>query len=149
MGPFTRKKSELETSLSELFAAQELLMTEIQKDLSLDILNYVRSISVSWEEIMNWPPSNKFALFGEFIDSFKRISDSSTQKGWWGKYQKFDDAFNRVNSAVGIETSAKIVIERDIRPFFEATKDHDYFKTLVFLSKFYKIVKFNFMGIFL
>ena len=149
MSIFSQGKSELELSLEELIAAQELLMADIQNDLSLDIQDHVSSNSASWDEIMNWPPSNKLDLFGTYINSFKKITDPIEQKNWWKKYQLFDDAFNRVNSAVGIETSAKIVIERDIKPYFESAKDDNYFKTLIFLTKFYKIVKFNFMSVFL
>jgi len=53
-----------------------------------------------------------------------------------------------VNSAVGIGTSAKIVIEKYIKPYFEKHRDHNFFMVLVFLSKFYKIYKFNFITIF-
>ena len=138
----------LNETLERLMVAQDNLMADLKSQLNFDTLTYVSNLTYGWEEIMNWPPSEKYILFGEYIQCFKIIKDLEEQKLWWKKYQDFDNAFNWVNQVVGIEVSAKVVIELNIKPFLEAKRDHNYFKSLVFLSKFYKIVKFNFLLIF-
>ena len=138
----------LNETLERLMVAQDKLMADLKSQLNFDTLAYVSNLTYGWEEIMNWPPSEKNILFGEYIQCFKIIKDLEEQKLWWKKYQDFDNAFNWVNQVVGIEVSAKVVIELNIKPFLEAKRDHNYFKSLVFLSKFYKIVKFNFLLIF-
>jgi hypothetical protein len=138
----------LDETLTRLPIAQDKLMQDLKSQLNFDVLTRVEDLPYTWQEIMNWPPSDKYSLFGDFMSSFNIITDESEQKIWWKKFQDFDDAFNWVNDVVGIEISAKIIIEKYIKPYLEDKRDDNYFKSLVFLSKFYKIIKFNFLQVF-
>ena len=145
---FAGKNLNYEESLDELLVQQDKLINDLNIDLNFDVLTHVSNLAQSWQEIMNFPPSNKYDLFYIFYEKFKIITDSNKQKEWWMKYQEFDDAFNRVNNVIGIEISAKVVIEQNIKPHLIKNRNENYFKTLVFLSKFYKIIKFNFNQVF-
>ena len=146
---FAGKNLNYEESLDELLVQQDKLINDLNIDLNFDVLTHVSNLAQSWQEIMNFPPSNKYDLFYIFYEKFKIITDSNKQKEWWMKYQEFDDAFNRVNNVIGIEISAKVVIEQNIKPHLIKNRNENYFKTLVFLSKFYKIIKFNFNQVFI
>lgn len=139
---------ELKNSLKNLISATDILVRQIENELKFNVLDYCRSLPYNWDEIMNWPPSEKLGLYSDFILEFQKIQDETRHKWWWEFFQEFDDRFNNVNSAAGIETSAKVVIEENIKPYFEKHQDHNFFKALVFLSKFYKIYKFTFMNMF-
>ncbi len=146
---FAGKNLNYEGSLDELLVQQDKLINDLNIDLNFDVLTHVSNLAESWQEIMNLPPSNKYDLFYIFYEKFKIITDSNKQKEWWMKYQEFDDAFNRVNNVIGIEISAKVVIEENIKPHLIKNRNENYFKTLVFLAKFYKIIKFNFNQVFI
>ena len=146
---FAGKNLNYEESLDELLVQQDKLINDLNIDLNFDVLTHVSNLAQSWQEIMNFPPSNKYDLFYIFYEKFKIITDSNKQKEWWMKYQEFDDAFNRVNNVIGIEISAKVVIEQNIKPHLIKNRNENYFKTLVFLAKFYKIIKFNFNQVFI
>ena len=77
----------LNETLDRLILAQDQFLSELNSRLKFDTNTYVSSLSYSWEEIMNFPPSQKNILFGDYIQCFKKINDLEEQKIWWKKYR--------------------------------------------------------------
>ena len=69
----------LNETLDRLIVAQDQLISEINSRLKFDTLSYVSNLSYSWEEILNYPPSEKNILFGDYIQCFKIIKESKDQ----------------------------------------------------------------------